>query len=101
VAATDDVLSELGEAGGALAEVVDSLYEMVAISQNIVQSASVLESAPWNLLKASVPTLIGAIAEDFLGSDNEENISLILEYNPTLIDVGIVPAGTELIIPVI
>lgn len=97
----DDTISELEEAGGVFGEIIDDIYGSIAIAQDVVRSVSVLDSAPWNLFRAQAPTLMGSIAADFLGADNEDNVALILEYNPTLIDMGLVPAGVELIIPVL
>ena len=41
-----------------------------------------------------------AFALDLIGDDTEETIDLILERNPTLIDINAVPIGFELSIPV-
>ena len=81
-------------------EVADAIYGTVGIAQDAVRSISVLDSAPWNNFLTKTPVLIGSIAAEFLGADSEDNIESILEYNPTLLDVGVIPAGFELVLPV-
>jgi hypothetical protein len=99
-ATADDFVNELEDSLSAFSPLTDLVYESIAIAQDVVRSVSVLDNAPWNNFLVQAPVLIGDIALDFLGADNEDNIDLLLEYNPQLIDVGIISPGFELVVPV-
>jgi hypothetical protein len=99
-AAANDFISEFEDLSAVYAPYVDLGYETIAVGQDIIRSMSVLDSGPWNLFMTQVPTLIGDIAAEYLGVDSEENVDLILEHNPQLLEVGLIQPGFEIVIPV-
>ncbi len=100
-AATNDIINFFEDAGGVYATIADLAHESIAIAQDVVRSVSVLDYAPWNTMQVRAPVLIGAVVREYLGADTEDNINLLMQYNPTLIDAGMIPAGIELVIPVV
>ncbi len=81
-------------------DMVDSTYELLNEARDFVDAMEQRIGSVWQNLQVTTPLSIAEIALDLIGDDSEETIDLILERNPTLIDLNAVPIGFELSIPV-
>ncbi len=83
-----------------MADMVDSTYSVLKEARNFVDAMEQQAGNVWQDLKITTPLSLAEIALDLIGDDSEEIIDLILERNPTLIDLNAVPVGVQLSIPV-
>jgi len=106
--------SELAEAGNTLIEAVDAFedatqemidmvdttYELIDVARDYVDAMEKQVADVWQNLRIDTPLSLAEIALELVGDASEETIDLILDRNPTLIDICAVPIGVTLSIPV-
>ena len=95
-----DAVDAFVDATQDMIDMVDSTYELLDDARNFVDAMEQQIGSVWQNLQVTTPLSIAEIALDLIGDDTEETIDLILERNPTLIDINAVPIGFELSIPV-
>jgi prophage DNA circulation protein len=83
-----------------MVDMVDSTYDMLNEARNFVDAVEQQIGSVWQDLKVTTPLSLAEIALELIGDDTEETIDLILDRNPTLIDLNAVPVGVTLSIPV-
>lgn len=88
------------EATQDMIDMVDTTYELLGDARSFVDSMEQRIGSVWQDLKVVNPISLAEIALDLIGDDAEETIDLILERNPTIIDLNAVPVGFTLSIPV-
>ncbi|MHC4890898.1 MAG: hypothetical protein ACYTEO_15700 [Planctomycetota bacterium] len=80
--------------------IIEPTFELIDAARATVESAHEVTKNIWQDFQIKLPLSVGELAQDWLGEDNEENRDLILEKNPTIVDVNHIPSGESVILPV-
>ena len=83
-----------------MVDMVDNTYDLLNEARNFVDAMEQKTGSVWQDFKITTPLSIAEIALDIIGNDTEETIDLILDRNPTIIDLNAVPIGLQLSVPV-
>jgi hypothetical protein len=81
-------------------DLVDSTYELLDVARDWVDSVQNQVGSVWQNLKVTSPVSVAEVALELIGEDTEDVIDLILDRNPTLIDINAIPVGFQLSVPV-
>ncbi len=95
-----DAIDEFSDATQSMVNLVDSTYELLNTARDYVDAMEKQVSDVWQNLMITTPMSLAEIALELIGDASEETIDIILDRNPTLIDICAVPIGVELSIPV-
>lgn len=95
-----DTIDEYADATQDMIDMVDSAYELINTARDYVDAVENQVSDAWQNLKITTPLSLAEIALDLIGDASEETIDLILDRNPTIIDICALPIGVEISIPV-
>jgi prophage DNA circulation protein len=96
-----DTIDAYVDATQDMIDIVDSTYELLDEARRFVDAMEKQSGSVWQDLKITTPLSLAEIALELIGNDTEETIDLILDRNPTLIDLNAVPVGVTLSIPVV
>lgn len=95
-----DAIDDFTDATQEMVDMVDTTYELINTTREWVDAVENQVAGVWQNMKIVTPLSLAEIALELIGKDDEDTIDLILERNPTIIDLNAVPVGTELSVPV-
>ena len=95
-----DAIDSFEDATQDMIDMVDSTYELLDDARTFVDAMEQSIGSVWQDLQVVTPLSVAEIALDLIGDDTEETIDLILDRNPTIIDLNAIPIGFKLSIPV-
>jgi hypothetical protein len=98
VDAITDLPSDLIEQVSTL---TDSVYDLVSSAREIVDAIGSDVADTWRRVSSAAERTIDGVLLEYLGEATDETLALLLGANPELIDLVILPGGTEIKIPVI
>jgi hypothetical protein len=96
-----DTIDDYAAATQEMVSIVDSAYELIDVTRTWVDTMANQAESVWQDFRVLHPLSLAEIALDIMGDASEETIDLLLERNPTLIDVTAVPIGVNLSVPVV
>lgn len=92
--AIDDVV------GLAELSIDDFTYDLMGAARSVVDAAQQDVAAVWEPIKTTIDRSVADVALQYLGADDEDAENKILQSNPGIIDLNLIPAGFDLLIPV-
>ena len=95
-----DTVDAFADATQDMVDMVDETYSLINVARDYVDAVERQVGTAWQDLQVKVPMSLAEIALDLIGDASEETIDMLLDRNPTIIDICAVPIGTALSIPV-
>jgi hypothetical protein len=95
-----DAVDAFEDATQVMTEMVDSTYELVNECRGFVDTMKNEVASVWQDFQVVHPLSLAEIALEIVGDASEETLDLLLDNNPTLIDINAIPVGVALSIPV-
>ena len=95
-----DAIDAFEDATDDMIDMVDVTYEVLNTARDYVGAMEQQFGTVWQNLLITRPLSLAEIALDLMGDASDDTIQLILDRNPTIIDICAVPIGLEISIPV-
>jgi len=96
-----DAIDLVADITDELIDIGDKTLEIINLANEAIGEMERQVSDVWQTVKVTNPVSLSALALELMGDATEESINLILDRNPTLIDICALPTGVEISIPVI
>jgi hypothetical protein len=95
-----EAIETTADATQAMVDIVDSTYELLNEAWDFVEVMKNETAQVWQDFQVVHPLSLAEIALDIMGDASEETLDILLNNNPTLVDICAIPVGTALTIPV-